>query len=154
VKKTSKKTGSKKSTAKTTEQPPRRRGGGRKKGEWRLLRPEQLVEYRENNKISRASLAGMMGVSSTSIQNWETGTVPTLRYQQRLAEIIKNNIQIKPTKIPSLFDFQHHESKGIRASAIEATGSIIGAYIQTHQGVTVDQLVDLIKNVRRELTPV
>ena len=56
--------------------------GGRKPGAWTLLKPTDLIGFREKNKISRARLAGALGVSSTSIQNWETGNaVPTDKSQ-------------------------------------------------------------------------
>lgn len=65
------------------------RRGGRKPGAWTLLTPEALRGWREKNKMSRANVASTLGVSSTSIQNWETGhAVATAKMQQKLADLM------------------------------------------------------------------
>lgn len=64
--------------------------GGRKPGAWTLLTPEALRAWREGQKMSRATIAATLGVSSTSIQNWETGhAVATTKMQQKLADLMK-----------------------------------------------------------------
>lgn len=67
-----------------------KRRGGRKPGTWTLLTPESLRAWRGASGMSRAALASMLDVSSTSVQNWETGhAVATAKMQQRLAELMK-----------------------------------------------------------------
>lgn len=66
------------------------RRGGRKPGAWTLLTPEALRGWREKHKMSRAEVANTLGVSPTSIQNWETGrAVATAKMQQKLAVLLK-----------------------------------------------------------------
>jgi DNA-binding transcriptional regulator YiaG len=127
----------------------KRRRGGRKPGEWKLVMPEQLRDYRSQHKISRARLAQMLGVSSTSVQNWETGTVASMKIQQRLAELIAAGPSaiLPPRKPASLW-----ESGKQTDPAITTTGTIVAGYLQTHQGMSPDDLVGLIRNVRQALS--
>jgi DNA-binding transcriptional regulator YiaG len=127
--------------------------GGRKKGEWKLLTKDQLMTFRKDQRISRARLAELMGVSSTSIQNWETNTVPTMKAQQKLAQLINNPTvvsDIPRVRKPSLFD----RSDDRRDAAIQATGTIVTAYLQVNRDLGQDQLVNLITRVKKELLPV
>jgi DNA-binding transcriptional regulator YiaG len=129
----------------------KRRRGGRKPGEWKLVMPEQLRDYRSQHKISRARLAQMLGVSSTSVQNWETGTVASMKIQQRLAELIAAGPAaiLPPRKPASLWESgKQHQTD----PAIMTTGTIVAGYLQTHQGMSPDDLVGLIRNVRQALS--
>lgn len=128
----------------------KRRRGGRKPGEWKLVMPEQLRDYRSQHKISRARLAQMLGVSSTSVQNWETGTVASMKIQQRLAELIAAGPSaiLPPRKPASLWE----SGKAQTDPAITTTGTIVAGYLQTHQGMSPDDLVGLIRNVRQALS--
>ena len=129
----------------------RRRRGGRKPGEWKLVTPEQLREYRSVNKISRARLAQMLGVSSTSVQNWETGTVASMKIQQRLAELIAAGPAaiLPPRKQASLWDMAAHEKND---PAITTTGTIVAGYVSTHSGMSAEDLIGLIRSVRQALS--
>jgi DNA-binding transcriptional regulator YiaG len=68
----------------------RTRRGGRRPGTWTDgLTADKIRGWRESSKLSRATLANLMDVSPTSIQNWETGTaIPTARYQKALRELM------------------------------------------------------------------
>lgn len=129
----------------------KRRRGGRKPGEWKLVTPEQLKEYRAEHKISRARLAQMLGVSSTSVQNWETGTVASMKIQQRLAELIAAGPAaiLPPRKPASLWDMAAQKQAD---PAITTTGTIVAGYLQTRQDMSPDDLVGLIRSVRQALS--
>lgn len=133
-----------------TETKAKKRRGGRKPGEWKLLTPEKLRAYRDENKISRARLAEALGVSSTSVQNWETGAVASMKIQQRLAELIAAGPSaIVPTrKSSSLWDTSRN---GGDAAAVAATGTIVTGYVQTSQNLGSDDLVTLIRAIRQAL---
>jgi DNA-binding transcriptional regulator YiaG len=126
-----------------------KRRGGRKPGEWRLLQPEQLKDYRASNKISRARLAQMLGVSSTSVQNWETGTVASMKIQQRLAELIAAGPSaiLPPRKQASLWDMGQKSDP-----AIVTTGTIVAGYLQSHTDLNQEDLIGLIRSVRQALS--
>lgn len=140
----------KKSVAKEAE--PEKRRGGRKPGVWKLLTPEKLKAYREEHKISRVRLAQMLGVSSTSVQNWETGTVATLKIQQRLAELIAAGPAaiLPPRRAPSLWDVAGG-ANGNGDPAISATGEIVASYVSSRRGLPAEELVEVIRAVRRAL---
>lgn len=129
----------------------KRRRGGRKPGEWKLITPEQLRDYRSEHKISRARLAQMLGVSSTSVQNWETGTVASMKIQQRLAELIAAGPSaiLPPRKAASLWDMASTQQTD---PAITTTGTIVAGYLQTHQGMSPNDLIGLIRSVRQALS--
>lgn len=129
----------------------KRRRGGRKPGEWKLITPEQLRDYRSEHRISRARLAQMLGVSSTSVQNWETGTVASMRIQQRLAELIAAGPSaiLPPRKAASLWDMASTKQAD---PAITTTGTIVAGYLQTHSAMSADDLIGLIRSVRQALS--
>lgn len=140
----------KKSVAKKAE--PEKRRGGRRPGVWKLLTPDKLRAYREEHKISRVRLAQMLGVSSTSVQNWETGTVATLKIQQRLAELIAAGPSaiLPPRKAPSLWDVASG-GNGKGDPTISATGEIVASYVSSRKAIPAEELVEVIRAVRRAL---
>lgn len=127
----------------------RKRRGGRKPGVWKLVTPEKLKAYRDENRVSRARMAQMLGVSTTSVQNWETGTVASMKIQQRLAELISAGPSaiLPPRKGPSLWD----RSGGPGDAAVATTGTIVAAYVGGAKKLGPDQLVELIRSVRTAL---
>lgn len=75
--------------------------GGRKRGKWTLSR-EEFRDWRIRHKLSRAVLGKMLGVSSTTIQNWEKGTaVPLPKHQYAIAAAMKAD---KPQPLPEATD--------------------------------------------------
>lgn len=130
---------------------PRKRSGGRRPGAWTLVTPEALRTFRSENKLSRARLALMLGVSSTSVQNWETGTVASMKIQQRLAELIAAGPSaiLPPRKAASLWDMASTQQTD---PAITTTGTIVAGYLQTHQGMSPNDLIGLIRSVRQALS--
>jgi len=67
----------------------KKRTGGRIAGKWADVTPAEIVTFRQKNKISRAALAGALGVSSTSVQNWEGGQVVAVpKIQAKLRSVI------------------------------------------------------------------
>jgi transcriptional regulator with XRE-family HTH domain len=127
-----------------------KRRGGRKPGTWTLLTEDKLREWRAANKVSRARLAKMLGVSSTSIQNWEFGTVASMKMQRRLAELMAAGpAVIAPPPRHSPAWGGRSESTG--AAAITATGTIVASYVQNKK-VETAELQDLVKAVRQALS--
>ncbi|MCO5170081.1 MAG: helix-turn-helix transcriptional regulator [Planctomycetes bacterium] len=119
---------------------------------WKLLTPEKLKAFRAEHKVSRARLAQMIGVSTTSIQNWESGTVASLKVQHRLAELIAAGPAaiLAPRKAPSLWDVAGGASP--RAdSAISATGEIVASYLKSRKELPAKELVEVIRAVRAAL---
>ncbi|MCW8138565.1 MAG: helix-turn-helix transcriptional regulator [Planctomycetota bacterium] len=118
-----------------------------------MLTPEKLKAYRAENRISRARLAELLGVSSTSVQNWETNTVASMKIQERLAQLIAAGpAAIPPSrKAPSLWDRGSSSDQG--DPALLATGTIVAGYLQVKGGeLGVDELLGLIRSVKQALT--
>jgi DNA-binding transcriptional regulator YiaG len=68
----------------------RARKGGRQRGSWTEVQPEQIRAFRDEHSISRNMLASTLGVSATSVQNWETGLAVAMpSIQAKLASIIQ-----------------------------------------------------------------
>lgn len=133
-----------------TKNDPTRRGG-RKPGEWKLLKENDLRDWREKANLSRARLAAMLHVSSTSIQNWETGNaVPSLKFQQRLADLMSQPLAAlpMPARPCSLFDPPAADGSGVA----EATAQIVTAYMAGKENMDQEQLVALIRSVKAALS--
>lgn len=132
----------------TSASAPRRRGG-RKAGTWTVVTPEKIRAYREANGISRATLARLLGVSSTSVVNWETGrAVASLPIQARLQELLTR--EPLATLLPP-------SGAGPAAAApsaapeLEVVGKILVTYLQNVKIEPVD-LPALVKGVRGALS--
>lgn len=64
--------------------------GGRPRGEWVALKPEDIVKWREEHDVSVGKLAEALGVSPTSVKNWETdAVVATLEKQTEIAALLE-----------------------------------------------------------------
>lgn len=137
------------------------RRGGRKPGAWTLLTPEALRGWREKNKMSRANVASSLGVSSTSIQNWETGhAVATAKMQQKLADLMKAPAPAvaatsrgkRPAQAQSANGATSHASNGDPA-LIQATASIVVEAIRAggKRSVSAKELGLMVRTVRDAL---
>lgn len=130
-----------------------RRGAVRRhptRAKWTLVTPEQLREYRASHRISRARLAQMLGVSSTSVQNWETGTVASFKIQRRLAELFATG--------PALFTVAgrigapwSESQEGDGRPEIVATGAIVAKFVES-RSTSAEELINLIRSVRQALS--
>lgn len=124
------------------------RRGGRKPGTWKLVTPMQILAYRKEHRVSRARMAQALGVSSTSVQNWESGTVATLQAQQRIATLIAAS----PAAPPAPHRVRHSpDAPSGDEGALLATGTIVVAYAANRKDLAPDQLVGLIQTVRGAL---
>jgi DNA-binding transcriptional regulator YiaG len=126
-----------------------KRRPGRQKGEWRLVTPEKIREFRTSNKLSRATMSKVLGVSSTTIQNWETNlVVATNKAQSRLAELMA-----KPSLLHS-FNRQpqsaHYATNLVAEAELQATGAIVSAYLSAHPK-EVGNIAEMVRNVRQAL---
>src|SRR5262245_15607728 len=118
--------------------------GGRKPGTWKLLTPQTLRAWREKNDVSRAKLGAMLSVSSTSVQNWETGhAVATAKMQQRLADLLRSS----PTaagSAPASTALRSNGSVGDPA-LVQATAAIVVEAIRAGGKGSVKDLASLIR---------
>ncbi len=154
-----------KKTTKTASKAPKatkgRRRGGRKKGEWILLTSDSLGRYRKAANLSRAKLAEIMDVSSTTIQNWESGkAVPTKKSQARLADLIQGGppAAAHATETVARSTPRPHVSSSANGGAttgveLTVTGEILKAFLATAQGgkTSQEQLVQLTRSLRAAL---
>lgn len=131
---------------------------GRKPGAWTLVTPEALRGWREKHKMSRASVAKSLGVSSTSIQNWETGhAVATTKMQQRLADMMKAPAAAAPGRGPSGTPATNgataHAATNGDPTVIQATASIVVEALRagTKKNVSAKELGLLVRTVRDAL---
>lgn len=123
--------------------------GGRKPGTWELVSPEQIRAYREAHAVSRASLAGQLGVSGTTIQNWETGhAVATKKAQERLAQVL-GGAPRSSAPAASTPAARPSPSSGYD-SAVEATGRIVAAFLGSVK-LKRGELGGVIREVREAL---
>lgn len=136
-----------------------RKRAGRKPGVWKYVTPEQLREFRASGQVSRARIASALGVSSTSVQNWESGRAAMPRLQKRLAELIAAGPAALDDGAPEGDGGQNGRWRaegdgavgGVLSSQLLATGTIVGSYITAHGKMSHDQLMELIRSVRSAL---
>jgi DNA-binding transcriptional regulator YiaG len=134
------------------------RRGGRKPGAWALVTPEALRGWRETQKMSRASVASTLGVSSTSVQNWETGhAVATAKMQQKLADLMKapapaGGARSRGSSTPASNGAARHPANG-DPTLIQATASIVIEAIRAggKKDVSAKELGVLVRTVRDAL---
>lgn len=110
------------------------RRGGRTPGKWTLLTKDQLRSFRKDSKLSRSALSALLGVSSSSIQNWETErSVPLTRYQEQLVELMRGGG-------PAAVAGNGRRSKA-RASGRSSNGALLGA----SGGVSLTATAEILK---------
>ncbi len=122
--------------------------GGRKPGKWEHVRPEEIKAYRGKEGISRAKLAAQLGVSTTSIQNWEAGRPASVKVQRELRQLFDGNPVVA-------LSVESPASSGLEAdsSAIRTTGSIVAAYLQSQKATMPPaELAKLVRSVRLALS--
>ena len=121
--------------------------GGRAPGRWEVVAPEELKRFRGARGLSRAKLAQLVGVSATSIQNWESGRVASLKIQRRLRALIDG----EPVLGVSPSDGCQDPACRARQALVRTTGSIVAAYVETQRGVQPAELPALVRSVRAAL---
>lgn len=136
------------------------RRGGRKPGAWTMTDPARIKAFRRENNVSRAKLAGLLGVSSTSVQNWETGAVvATTRMQAKVSELMAKWSEI-PMQVKAVAGrpagpaLLYHASDPVAGGGvIETAGKIVVGYLEAHgQRISSpDELAKLIREVRLAL---
>lgn len=130
-----------------------KRRGGRKPGTWDLVQPADIRTYRDKHRISRARLAEILGVSTTSIMNWESGAGVALRpMQARLRELVTSAppVPLRALAQPTpMYGSAPHRSNGA-GSSLEAVGRIVAAYVAGAE-VRATDLPGLVQRVRQAL---
>lgn len=132
----------------------RARKGGRVRGSWTEVQPEQIRAFRDEHAISRNMLASTLGVSATSVQNWETGLAVAMPpVQAKLAGII----QAGPSAIQTTdgAGARRGSAAGVAALVghqVSATGMIVNGFLTSQsRKFTQEELIELIKTVRGAL---
>jgi DNA-binding XRE family transcriptional regulator len=133
--------------------------GGRKPGVWTLVTPEQIRVYRKTNGTSRAKLADMLGVSNTTVQNWETGKGAAFpKIQERIKALLDGAPQPAPSRRgsrggaapqPATSNGSHAPTNGYD-STVEATGRIVAAFLGGAK-IQRQELGAVIREVRSAL---
>lgn len=111
--------------------------------------------------MSRANVASTLGVSSTSIQNWETGhAVATAKMQQKLADLMNASAPAvttttrgkPPARVASPNGAAPHAPNGDPA-LIQATASIVVEAIRAggKRSVSAKELGVMVRTVRDAL---
>jgi DNA-binding transcriptional regulator YiaG len=137
-----------------------KRRGGRTPGQWTLLEKDDLSGFRKTQKLSRSALANTLGVSSTSIQNWETGrSVPLTRFQQQLVDLMKGGVPVTAAR-----GRRGRGSNGANGAApagvassetsLTATAEIVKGFLATSAGakLSAEELVTLTVSLRAALS--
>lgn len=120
--------------------------GGRVKGAWTVTDPDGLRQFRKRYGLSRVRLGKMLGVSPTTVQNWETGAdVASPAAQEKIAAAMKD----APAGLP----IPRKAAPGVSDAAIETTGTIVDGYLRSlGRPLTKEELLVLIDRVRLELS--
>jgi DNA-binding transcriptional regulator YiaG len=120
--------------------------GGRKKGQWTETTPDTIRDFRRIGRISRSRLASALGVSATSVQNWEVGlVVATPAMQKKIVELIKASPELgRPRPAQA-------GNGGAGGAEVEAAGQIVCAWLEQHPGTDSERLLALIRAVRTAL---
>jgi DNA-binding transcriptional regulator YiaG len=130
----------------------KKRHGGRKPGSWVHTTPEELREYRATHQLSRGRLAAMLGVSSTSVQNWESGKVASEKVQLALARVLQSGAPDLSAPVTRA-SVQHGSNGGSSDPVISTTGAIVSGYLRSRgKPVEPDELLSLIRVVREALS--
>lgn len=133
----------------------KRTKGGRKPGTWSTITPEEIRAFREEHQISRSRLAGALGVSSTTIQNWETHNgVAMPRLQQRVADLIKAGPSaLSPVSRQTSSGGSGYDPTAVVGQQVTAAAQIVTGYMTATGGkLSTAELLELIKSVRGALT--
>jgi DNA-binding XRE family transcriptional regulator len=126
---------------------PKGKRGGRNPGEWKLVQPEQIRAYRADHKMSRATMSKMLGVSATTIQNWEIGNgTATHKAQVRIKELLDS------APPATLMSARRSPPAGGNDAQLEATGKIVAALVSRNANVSQSQMVEVIRQVRQALS--
>ena len=141
------------------------RRGGRTPGKWTLLTKEQLRSFRTEAKLSRSALSALLGVSSTSIQNWETErSVPLTRYQEQIVKLMKGGVPNaaarngRGSKARANGRSSNGASSGTSSAhqetSLTATAEILKGFLATFQGAKISkqELVTLASSLRAVLS--
>lgn len=144
-------TGRRRGVSKTQSTRARAKPGQAKPGEakpdeggWRFVQPEEILAYRREQGLSRAKLADALGVSTTSIQNWEGGRVAALGTQRRLRSLIDGE-PLAPNGLAAV------SQEAPQDSLVMMTGQIVSAYLSSQADVDPTQIPDLIRTVKAAL---
>jgi DNA-binding transcriptional regulator YiaG len=121
--------------------------GGRKPGQWEHVSPDEIKAYRAKEGMSRAKLASRLGVSTTSIQNWEAGRPASVKVQRELRDLFDGNPIAGPKAAPTA------PANEADNSAIRTTGDIVAAYLQSQKtALEPAELAKLVRSVRLALS--
>lgn len=130
------------------------RPGGREPGQWVHLTQDEVKSFRTTAGLSRGKLAVMLGVSSTSIQNWETGrSVPVETFQRKLRALIESGASKaprsarRPSGSPSAETASAVTLPNVQVARLTVAGEVVKGFLTTSQGskMSQEQLVALTR---------
>jgi len=104
--------------------------------------------------MSRSGVAKALGVSSTSIQNWETGhAVATAKVQQRLADLMSAPATSSPTPTASAAAAAPGPAVNGNPTLIQSTAAIVIEAIRVggKKNLSARELGLLVRTVRDAL---
>lgn len=141
--------------------------GGRKPGTWIAgLDGKKISAWRAETHTSRNRLASHLGVSSTSIQNWETGmAVPVRQTQLRITEIVKSiptteaalrvlgkgNGKGKTNGNGNGHESGHEPFGSIEVAVVDGTAQIVASLLASTK-VPAEEIPQIITSVRKALS--
>lgn len=132
-----------------------KRRGGRKPGTWMQTGPEKILAFRKEHKLSRATFAEMVGVSSTSVANWEGGKGAASPAMQSKIVAVMGSAPATVTKSKRAMvgaaakptNGQHPSGYD---SVVEGTARIVAAFLPTAK-LKRQELGAVIRDVRAAL---
>lgn len=116
----------------------------RRTREWSRVTFEALDGWRAARNIPKKKMAEMLGVTNSTYHNWARGVaVATPNTQDRILKVIGGNGS----------DASGTAKSSANPEVMAATGQIVKSYLETRpNGITVDKLVKLVRDVRAALT--
>lgn len=131
------------------------RRGGRKPGVWTLVQPAQILAFRKERRLSRAVFAKMVGVSSTTVTNWEGGKgTASPSMQSKVVEVMGSAPATATKSKRAMVGAAAKPTNGQHPagydSIVEGTAKIVSAFLATAK-LKREELGEVVRDVRAAL---
>ena len=105
---------------------------------------QRVLKLRKDKKMSREALGAKIGVSKTSVKNWEDGEhIPKLEYLQLLAEYFKCSVEYLTEGTGNGDNFKKIQEKPIRRAPV-LNFVQAGAFCEYHDNAISDEFEPVI----------
>lgn len=105
---------------------------------------QRVLKLRKDKKMSREALGAKIGVSKTSVKNWEDGeNIPKLEYLQLLAEYFKCSVEYLTEGTGDGDNFKKIQEKPIRRAPV-LNFVQAGAFCEYHDNAISDEFEPVI----------